>query len=103
MFAVITIQQLCDKEDNIESEITSNADEDATQKESEETKEESKKDQSSENRDSKNERQNPDESGEKEEKDANKPSDDCDVCNESRIYAMFKNLRDKFSQLGEEM
>lgn len=26
-----------------------------------------------------------------------RPNDDCDPCNENRIYTMFRNLRDKFT------
>lgn len=103
MFAVITIQQLCDKEENENTIIETSLAED-----SQENNEKSKDEDVSNDKQDTNEQQNTKESAkETSEKETSKnetsqePSEDCDVCNEGRIYRIFKSFRDKFTEAAE--
>lgn len=95
MFAVITLQQVCDKEENatiIGEEIAQETGSDNNKKEDSDDNA-SREKQPDENcgEDSEQTNENPDRSN------TEGTSDDCNVCNESRIYNVFKNLREKFS------
>ncbi|XP_013199791.1 GPI inositol-deacylase [Amyelois transitella] len=107
MVILITVQQMFDSEDKPPGEETDI--EDAPNDANAEQKNEinSDKNETEENVNSKpNAKDKDDENAPSEENNKKKglnanddasTSDDCDVCNESRIYNVFKNLREKFS------
>ncbi|KAM3961034.1 LOW QUALITY PROTEIN: GPI inositol-deacylase [Aphomia sociella] len=89
MFVVITIQQLFDKEELVETAEST----EEPQTNSAETSNENPNESEMTNDD--NAKAGP--SQESEVPNADSPGEDCDVCNESRIYNVFKNLREKFT------
>ncbi|CAG9786117.1 unnamed protein product [Diatraea saccharalis] len=105
MFAVITIQQLCDKEDIIASEDmkttkdSQDDDEGANNSNKENKNSENENNKAEGNSDEKEAKEHDNASGKTE---TEKTDDDCDVCSESRIYGVFKRLRDKFSFTEDE-
>ncbi|KAI5651707.1 PGAP1-like protein domain-containing protein [Phthorimaea operculella] len=106
MYIVITVQQLLDK-----AETSDDSENSAQNDNNTETSEQTSETNKSENISSDSNK--PDESGdakaENDSSESNKPTasnisepnEDCE-CNEGRIYAMFKNLRDKFDFSGNE-
>ena len=97
MFAVITLHQLYDKEDIKEDtpgqplkSVNENDTNIQENKETKETTSDNNQPKSTINDETEN-------SNEKVNNDSAEEPSECDVCNESRIYNMFKNLRDKFS------
>ncbi|CAH0723349.1 unnamed protein product, partial [Brenthis ino] len=98
MFLVITIQQLYDREDikksnSEEASESTNESNACIQENIEESKECGSNDQST----SDTNKETKETDNEKINDDNDKKSSECDVCNENRIYNMFKNLREKFS------
>ncbi|XP_073945393.1 GPI inositol-deacylase isoform X2 [Choristoneura fumiferana] len=90
VFAVITLQQMCDTEEMIEDDRPE-YDDDL------EGSDENGDDPISndDDNDLNNSDRNIEDDGSGSE--TERPNDDCDPCNENRIYTMFRNLRDKFS------
>ncbi|RVE51297.1 hypothetical protein evm_004101 [Chilo suppressalis] len=106
MFAVITIQQLCDREeeDPVSSEGTASTDDDgqginegATENVENENNKKKGGIDKEESKNSNNKENTKDNGNPSNEAETNKTDEDCDVCSESRIYGAFKRLRDKFS------
>lgn len=102
MFAIITLQQLYDVDDNIdENLLTQEPLQDKEITNIDQENEADKKDTQEENC-SKKEDLNKD-AGESlktdnsSEAECGDKSSDCDKCDESRIYRVFRNLREKFS------
>lgn len=92
-FAAITIQQLFDKEDP-ETENSENFEDDTHEDGQNETIDKNESDkQDAKEKDT--------ESNESDAKESETVSEESDL-NENRIYSIFKNLREKFSRIGEE-
>lgn len=92
MFALITLQQLLDKAEedkssNIENTLMGEKSEESEVKEEQNIKEKPESNVNNINEEEKSQNTNENED----------VGNDCDVCNENRIYTIFKNLRDKFS------
>ena len=96
MFAAITLQQVCDTEEgsntlSLEEENTHKPDEDVKNEKDSENKENEPSEKTQEEKGD----ENSDKTSEcSETEDA---AEDCDVCSESRIFNVFKRLRDKLS------
>ncbi|KAJ8730054.1 hypothetical protein PYW07_017092 [Mythimna separata] len=93
MFAVITLQQVCDKE---EPKNSSNKEQENTHKLDDKLEKENDKEEkpSEKSREEKSEENTEKTSEVPEMEDA---LEDCDVCSESRIFSVIKRLRDKLS------
>lgn len=96
MFVVISLHQLYDKEDAKEDMPVQPLKmvNDTNIQENKETKDATSDDDQPKSNINNDEKENLDEKANSD--NAEEPSE-CDVCNESRIYNMFKNLREKFS------
>ncbi|XP_064071825.1 GPI inositol-deacylase isoform X2 [Vanessa tameamea] len=100
MFTIITIQQLYDKEEptevtseeHLESKVDNASDEKIPSKMDLETETKTEGTKSDTNPDPKSENFANEKATENDEN-----TSECDVCNENRIYNIFKNLREKFS------
>ncbi|XP_046960059.1 GPI inositol-deacylase [Vanessa cardui] len=100
MFTIITLQQLYDKEESTEvtseehlkSKIDNASDEKTSSKMDLETESKTEGNKSDSNTDPKSENIANEKANENDEN-----TSECDVCNENRIYNIFKNLREKFS------
>ncbi|KAF9424109.1 hypothetical protein HW555_000818 [Spodoptera exigua] len=96
MFAVITVQQICDKEDIVPSksdEKTENDDKPNIENEKEKTYNQNESNEKSQ--EDKCDENISDKAGETSE--LEDVTEDCEVCSESRIFNIFKRLRDKMS------
>ncbi|XP_059047007.1 GPI inositol-deacylase [Achroia grisella] len=92
MFVVITIQQLFDKEEPVDSASLTNEFEKQTNETANEIPSESNTQSDG----------NAEHSSSSETPNTDTPGEDCDICSESRIYNVFKNLREKIT-LNEDL
>lgn len=94
MFVVITVQQICDTEDIVE--INSEDNHDPQNNENTQNNQSSEPSPSSSDQNQKDDENKETETDQPNVNKTEETSEDC-VCNENRIYSVFKNLRDKFS------
>ncbi|KAL0893128.1 hypothetical protein ABMA27_014761 [Loxostege sticticalis] len=101
MFAVITIQQLCDKEENENTIIETSLPEDSQENNENTSNVSNDKQDANEQQNTKESAKETSENETRENETSQVPSEDCDVCNEGRIYRIFKSFRDKFTEAAE--
>ncbi|XP_028171511.1 GPI inositol-deacylase isoform X1 [Ostrinia furnacalis] len=100
MIAIITLQQWFDEEVGAEIRTCLSEHSEEKEKDDHESKTENISDDKEETKDKGDTKDNKDDC-ENETKQPETPSEDCNVCDESRIYTMFKGFRDKFTEVSE--